>query len=234
MALTESARTAWRSPDHGIWEVRTPARPFTYPAAMCQVALDRAVRLSHRLGLPGEAADWASEARRLTRHILTNAWNDRLGALTQHLGPDGDVDASLLALPLRRVIPADHPRMIATTRAITDRLTAGDGLLFRYQPEISPDGLPGSEGAFLPCSFWLADNLAGQARLNEANQLFERLCSYTNALGLLPEQIDPSDGSFLGNFPQGLSHVGLISTAVTLARTERGTRPELSTQAWLN
>ena len=229
-ALAESARTAWTSPDHGIWEVRTPTRPFTYSAAMCQVALDRAARLSRRLGLPGDATGWAAEARLLARRILTTAWNDRIGALTEHLGPDGDVDASLLALPLRRVVPADHPRMIATTQAITERLTAGEGLLFRYRPEISPDGLPGHEGAFLLCSFWLADNLAGQGRLEEANRLFERLCAYPNALGLLPEQIDPSDGSFLGNFPQGLSHVGLISTAVTLARIRRGERPELSTR----
>lgn len=148
------------------------------------------------------------------------------------MGTGGALDSSLLALPLRRVVPADHPRMTATTSAIADRLGAGEGLLYRYLPKDSPDGIGQPEGAFLLCSFWLVDNLAGQGRVDDAHQLFDRLCSYANPLGLLPEQIDPTTGTFLGNFPQGLSHVGLISSAVVLARTLRGARPELSTHAW--
>ncbi|UYQ63161.1 glycoside hydrolase family 15 protein [Streptomyces peucetius] len=232
--LAQKARTAWSTPDHGIWEVRTPGRPFTYSAAMCQVALDRAARLAHRLHLPGDADAWAKEAHHLTERILKEAWDDATGALTEHLGTGGALDSSLLALPLRRVLPADHPRMIATTRAIADRLGAGQGLLHRYLPQQSPDGIDQPEGAFLLCSFWLVDNLAGQGRIDEAHQLFDRLCSYANPLGLLPEEIDPTTGMFLGNFPQGLSHVGLISSAVVLARTLRGDRPELSTQAWFS
>ncbi|MFI7360005.1 glycoside hydrolase family 15 protein [Streptomyces avidinii] len=230
--LAETARTAWKRPDHGIWEVRTPGRPFTYSAAMCQVALDRAARLCRRLGLPGDADTWNREAHALTERILTDAWDARAGTLTADLGGAGDLDASLLALPLRRVLPADHPRMAATARAVADRLDAGGGLLYRYLPTATPDGIDEPEGAFLLCSFWLVDNLAGQGRTDEAWELFERLCSHTGPLGLLPEQIDPADGSFLGNFPQGLSHVGLISSAVVLARTQRGIRPELSTHAW--
>ncbi len=230
--LAEQARTAWRHPDQGIWEVRTTGRPFTYSAAMCQVALDRAARLARRLNLPGDADIWAREARDLTERILRDAWDERAGALTEHLGATGGLDASLLALPLRRVVPADHPRMVATAQAITDRLGAGDGLLYRYLPKDFSDGLDQPEGAFLLCSFWLVDNLAGQGRTDEATELFEQLCTHANPLGLLPEQIDPGDGSFLGNFPQGLSHVGLLSSAVVLARTQRGIRPELSTQAW--
>lgn len=232
-ALAEQAATAWQTPDHGIWEIRTPGRPFTYSAAMCQVALDRAARLARRLHLPGDADTWAHQARNLTDHILTEAWDDDLGALTEQLGHGGGLDASLLALPLRRVVPADHPRMIATTTAITDRLAAGDGLLFRYLPQESPDGIDEPEGAFVLCGFWLVDNLTGQGRVDEAHTLFDRLCGYASPLGLLAEQINPSDGSFLGNFPQALSHVGLISSAVGLARTRRGVRPELATGAWL-
>ncbi|MEV0966704.1 glycoside hydrolase family 15 protein [Streptomyces sp. NPDC049910] len=229
--LAERARTAWSRPDQGIWEVRTPGRPFTYSAAMCQVALDRAARLARRLGLPGDVEGWRRDARGLAHRVLEQAWDDEAGALTEHLG-GGGLDASLLALPLRRVVPADHPRMAATARAVAETLGAGGGLLYRYLPGVSPDGVDEPEGAFLLCSFWMADNLAGQGRVDEAAELFEQLCSYASPLGLLPEQIDPSDGSFLGNFPQAISHVGLMSTAVVLARAQRGVRPELSTHAW--
>jgi alpha,alpha-trehalase len=128
------------------------------------------------------------------------------------------VDASLLALPLRGVIPADHPRMIVTTAAIAKRLSAGDGLLYRYRHDESPDGLAGDEGAFLLCSFWLVDNLVHQGRLEEAEQLYVSLCARASPLGLLSEQIDPSSGDLTGNFPQAFSHIGVIASGVTLAR----------------
>ena len=111
--------------------------------------------------------------------------------------------------------------MVATTEAIRRRLGAGKGLLYRYLPDESPDGLPGHEGAFLLCSFWLVDNLAWQGRLDEAMELFDSLCARANPLGLLPEQVDPSSGEFLGNFPQAFSHVGLVSSGVNLARAVR-------------
>ncbi|MFJ7779272.1 glycoside hydrolase family 15 protein [Streptomyces yangpuensis] len=233
-ALAEAARTAWARPDHGIWEVRSSPRPFTYSAAMCQVALDRAARLSRRLGLPGDAETWEADAEAITCHILDNAWDPTRRALTEHLAPDGGLDASLLALPLRRVLPADHPKMVATCRAVAEQLDAGGGLLYRYLPEESPDGVGGPEGAFLLCSFWLVDNLVGQRRVGEAVELFDRLCAYSNELGLLPEQVAPGDGAFLGNFPQGLSHVGLVSSAVLIARATHGLIPELSTHAWFS
>jgi pentatricopeptide repeat protein len=221
--LVEAAAQEWHRPDRGIWEVRTVGRPFTYSAALCQVALDRGAQLAERFGLRGDVARWRATAERIRDAILEEAWDADVGSLTEYLG-GGGLDASLLALPLRRVVPADHPRMVATAQAIVNRLGAGKGLLYRYRPEESPDGLPGHEGAFLLCSFWLVDNFAKQGRLDEALDLFESLCRRANPLGLLPEQIDPRTGAFLGNFPQAFSHVGLISSAVNLVRLMRGQR----------
>jgi GH15 family glucan-1,4-alpha-glucosidase len=188
---------------------------------MCQVALDRGSRLARRFGLPGDADRWQREAEAIRRAVRERAWDPGADSLTEHLG-GGGLDASLLALPLRRVIDFDDPRMVATTAAVERRLGAGDGLLYRYLPDESPDGLPGHEGAFLLCSFWMADNLAGQGRLQEAEDLFASLCARAGPLGLLPEQIDPASGAFLGNYPQAFSHVGLISTAIGLRRRRGG------------
>jgi len=218
--LVDAAASRWRTPDQGIWEVRTAGRPFTYSAAMCQVALDRGARLANASGLPS-TSNWARDAAALARTILEEAWDPARQSLTEHLGGSGGLDASLLALPLRRVVDANHPRMVATARAVTEELGAGDGLLYRYLPHVSPDGVAGhDEGAFLLCSFWLVDNLAMQGRLDEAHHLLESLCARAGALGLLPEQIDPASGGFLGNFPQAFSHVGLVSSAVNLQRSE--------------
>jgi GH15 family glucan-1,4-alpha-glucosidase len=218
--LVEIAGRVWQQPDQGIWEVRTTGRPFTYSAALCQVALDRGARLAAQYGYTEHTRTWGTAAAQIRTAILHDAWDPALGALTAYLG-GGDLDASLLALPLRRVLRADHPRMVATTTAIAERLGAGNGLLWRYLPAKSPDGLPGHEGAFLLCSFWLVDNLAYQGRLDEAMALYDALCARAGPLGLLPEQVDPQDGTFLGNYPQTFSHVGLISSGVTLARLTR-------------
>jgi GH15 family glucan-1,4-alpha-glucosidase len=118
-------------------------------------------------------------------------------------------------------VPADHPRMVATTKAVAERLSAGDGLLYRYLHEDSPDGIPGDEGAFVLCSFWLVENLARQGRVEQASEIYASLCARASTLGLLPEQIDPSSGEFAGNFPQAFSHIGVISAGVTLARAAR-------------
>lgn len=216
--LTEAAAREWRTPDHGIWEVRTPGRPFTYSAALCQVALDRAARMACRFNLSGPLEKWQRHAHVIRTAILDEAWDPHMNALTEHLG-GGALDAGLLALPLRRVVAADHPKMVATTQAVRERLGAGRGLIYRYLHEESPDGIPGGEGAFLLCSFWLVDNLAKQGRLDEALDLYDSLCARANSLGLLPEEIDPSSGAFLGNYPQAFSHIGVIASGVNLART---------------
>jgi len=217
-SLADSAATAWRLPDQGIWEVRSEGRVFTYSAAICQVALDRAARIATQLRLPGPAEKWRQHADELTRTILEQSWDEHAQTLSEHLEGGGGLDASLLALPLRRVVPAEHPKMRATTRAIADRLSAGNGLLYRYLHEESPDGIPGDEGAFLLCSFWLVENLALQGHIDEATDLYESLCARASTVGLLPEQINPSTGEFFGNFPQAFSHIGVISAGTTLAR----------------
>jgi GH15 family glucan-1,4-alpha-glucosidase len=219
--LADAAARTWRHPDQGIWEIRSEGRVFTYSAALCQVALDRACALAERLGLPGPVDEWRAAAEAIRTAILEEAWDDRTQTLCEHLGRGG-LDASLLALPLRGVVPASHPRMVATTRAISDRLGAGGGLLYRYRHEHSPDGIPGDEGAFLLCSFWLVDNLVAQGRLEEAEDLYGSLCARASPLGLLSEQIDPATGELSGNFPQAFSHIGVIASGATLARARAG------------
>jgi GH15 family glucan-1,4-alpha-glucosidase len=185
---------------------------------MCHVALDRAAAIGERLGLRGPIEEWKTAAAQLQKKILDDAWNEQAQTLSEHLDASDSVDASLLALPLRRVIPVDHPRMVATTQTIVDRLSPGGGLLYRYLHNDSPDGIAGNEGAFLLCSFWLVDNLAGQGRLDEAEELYASLCARASPLGLLSEQINSSTGELTGNFPQAFSHIGVIASGVTLAR----------------
>ncbi|OXR41927.1 Trehalase [Nocardia cerradoensis] len=222
--LADMAGRAWAQPDQGIWEVRSEGRAFTYSAGLCQVALDRAASIGERFRLPGPVGTWRSTAAHIRESILESAWNERAQTLSAHLDGGSALDASLLALPLRHVVPADHPRMVATTAAIADRLDAGGGLLYRYLHDESPDGLPGDEGAFVLCSFWLIDNLTMQGRIEEAAQRYESLCARASTLGLFSEQIDPSTGAFTGNFPQAFSHIGVIASGVNLARAEEATR----------
>ncbi|MEV3984673.1 glycoside hydrolase family 15 protein [Nonomuraea sp. NPDC049758] len=224
-ALAEAAAHTWRQPDQGIWEVRSQGRVFTYSAGMCQVALDRAAAIGERLGLAGPIARWRATAEELRRLILEQAWDEEAQCLSEHLDGGGGLDASLLALPLRKVVPADDPRMAATTAAIAERLSAGDGLLYRYLHDRSPDGLPGDEGAFLLCSFWLVDNLILQGHRARAEELYASLCARAGPLGLLPEQIDPATGAFAGNYPQAFSHIGVIASGVNLARAGAARTP---------
>ena len=188
------------------------------PAARADQPLDRAAAIGERLGFGGSVDGWRSQAADLREAILTRAWNEDAKALCEHLDGGSSVDASLLALPLRGIIRAEHPKMVATTATIVERLSAGDGLLYRYRHDESPDGLAGDEGAFLLCSFWLVDNLVYQGRFDEAEELYVSLCQRASPLGLLSEQIDPSSGELTGNFPQAFSHIGVIASGVTLAR----------------
>ncbi len=225
-SLAEQAIASWQTPDNGIWEIRDAGRPFTYSVAMCHVAVDRALRIAAERGLPHPEARWRREAERIRATLLEQAWDADRGTFTEHLSAPGTadrggLDGSLLSLPLRRLIRADDPRMVATVEAVRQHLDAGDGLLYRYLHTESPDGLQGTEGAFLLCSFWLVDNLTGQGRLEEAHALYDSLCGRASELGLLAEEIDPGTGAFLGNFPQAFSHVGVIASGWNLARAEQ-------------
>lgn len=226
--IVELAIRRWRVPDSGPWEIRAAGRPFTYSAALCYVALDRAIRIARRDGLAYPKQRWEETARKIREAALTQSWDSQRQTFTEHIGGGGGLDASLLTLPIRNVIDFDDPRMVSTTKAVAAGLDAGDGLLFRYVPEVSPDGLPGGEGAFLLCSFWLVDNLAGQGRVEEAHELYESLCGRANPLGLLPEQIHPDTGEFLGNFPQAFSHVGVLASGLRLLKSERRVAGEAS------
>jgi GH15 family glucan-1,4-alpha-glucosidase len=221
-SLADTAIGSWRTPDHGIWEIRASGRPFTYSVAMCQVAVDRALRIAEHTGRGCPTGRWRSARDEMGAMLREHAWDPERRTFTEQLAIDGGtrggLDGSLLALPLRRVIAFDDPRMVATVDAVRRELDAGDGLIYRYRHDVSADGLAGEEGAFLLCSFWLVDNLTGQGRLDEALELYDSLCARANHLGLLSEEIDPRDGSFLGNFPQAFSHIGVIASGYRLAR----------------
>jgi GH15 family glucan-1,4-alpha-glucosidase len=205
----------WTEPDQGIWEVRSGPRHFVYSKALCWVAIDRGIRLASAWGLPGDHSRWERVRDEIYEWLLLYGLDEQTGAFTQAAGHPG-IDAALLSLPLRKVMPANAPQMRATIDLIAEALNK-DGLLRRVSEEFA-DGVPGGEGAFLLCSFWLADCYIYIGRVEEATELFERLLSYANDLGLLSEEYDPVAGHQLGNFPQAFTHVALINTAVNLAR----------------
>jgi alpha,alpha-trehalase len=213
--LARQAAARWREPDSGIWEVRGGPRHYLYSKLLCWVALDRAVRLSGRAGLEGEAPGWLRTRDEIRRAILTEGYDEEAGAFTQAFGEKA-LDASALAVPLVGFLPATDPRVRSTVERVSERLTS-HGLVYRY---LSDDGLPGSEATFALCSFWLVDNLALQGRVDEARELFERLAGYASDTGLFAEMIDPHSGELLGNYPQGFTHLALIRSALKIARAE--------------
>jgi GH15 family glucan-1,4-alpha-glucosidase len=226
--LLSDLEERWREPDEGIWEVRGGRRNFTHSRLMAWVAFDRGIKAVEDYGLSGPAERWRDVAQAIRDDILANGWSEKRNSFTQFYGGEA-LDASLLLIPLVGFLPPDDPRVVATVEAIQHELVE-DGLVLRYRPEKTADGVRGGEGTFLVCSFWLADALAMMGRLGEAEKLFERLLSMRNDLGLLAEEYDPRARRQLGNFPQAFSHVGLVNTAHNLAsargpaeqRAERG------------
>jgi GH15 family glucan-1,4-alpha-glucosidase len=203
----------WRRPDAGIWEVRSRPLHFTHSKMMCWVALDRALRLSNAGHLPaGHTSMWRDEALAVRDFIETRCWSGRLGSYTRHAGGE-ELDASLLLGVLLDYESTDTGRLSATVDAIRRELGHGP-LLSRYSGD---DGLEGGEGAFLCCSFWLADALGRLGRLDEASELMEQLVALANDVGLYAEEVDPDSNELLGNMPQGLVHLALINAAVSIA-----------------
>jgi GH15 family glucan-1,4-alpha-glucosidase len=212
--LLEILKRRWPRPDKGIWEVRSGARHFTHSKLMAWVAYDRAVKGVEDYGLSGKVEEWRREREKIRGEILAHGWSEKRQSFVQTY--DGEaLDAALLMIPTVGFLPADDPRVVSTVLAIRRDLTE-DGLLLRYRTDASDDGVSGQEGSFLVCTFWLADALSMIGRTDEAKELFERLLTLRNDLGLLAEEYDPREKRHLGNFPQAFSHVGLINTANNL------------------
>jgi GH15 family glucan-1,4-alpha-glucosidase len=206
----------WNQPDQSIWEVRGGRRQFTYSKLQCWVALDRGLRLARKRSFPTELLPWLTERNRIYRAIMEEGWDEKTGAFTQYFGTDA-VDASALMMPLVLFVSPKDPRIISTINRIRKELSA-DSLVHRYRiGEAAEDGLPGHEGSFTICSFWLVEAMSRAGMLEEAQLLFEKLLSYANHLGLFSEEIS-TKGEMLGNFPQALTHLGLISAAYNLNR----------------
>ena len=214
--------SGWQQEDEGIWEVRGPRRHFTHSKVMAWVAFDRAVKAIEKLGREGPIDRWRATRDAIRADVLAKGYNADVGAFVQYYGSDR-LDASLLLIPLVGFLPAKDERMLGTVAAI-ERNLLRDGFVERYRADtenVGVDGLPPGEGVFLPCSFWLVAVLARQGRLDDAVALYERLLSLRNDLGLLSEEYDPAARRLVGNFPQALSHVGLVNTAYNLT-TKRG------------
>ena len=217
-ALLDFLEGAWHQPDEGIWEVRGPRQHFTHSKIMTWVAFDRGVKAMERFQLAGPRDRWCAIRDTIHAEVCANGFDPTRNTFTQAYGSPA-LDASLLIATLVGFLPPEDPRMIGTVAAI-ERELLHDGFVLRYRTDETNDGLPPGEGAFLACSFWLADNYALMGRERDAHALFERLLSLRNDVGLLAEEYDPIAGRLLGNFPQAFSHVGLVNTAFNLTRSE--------------
>jgi GH15 family glucan-1,4-alpha-glucosidase len=214
--LLEWLERNWQKPDSGIWEIRGEPRQFVHSKVMCWVAFERAMRVARARGLPGPYEKWRAARDAIYEDTLEKGWNAKVGAFTQYHG-SSSLDAGLLLMPAVKFMGPTDPRLLATLERIQQELVT-DSLVHRYDPAVAaPDGLEGSEGTFSACSFWLVDCLAGAGRHDEARLMFEKTLTYANHVGLFAEQIGLS-GESLGNFPQALTHLGLISAATNLDR----------------
>jgi GH15 family glucan-1,4-alpha-glucosidase len=225
-ALAAHLETIWSRPDNGIWEVRGGRQHFTHSKVMAWVAFDRAIHSAEACGLAGPVARWRAVRKQMHDEICARAFNSKIGSFVQAYDST-QVDASLLLLPLVGFLPATDERIIGTVRAIEQRLLV-DGFVYRYDSLLTDDGLPPGEGAFLACSFWLADNYLLQGRQRDARELFAKLLSIRNDVGLLAEEYHPGLRRQVGNFPQGFSHVAIVSTALNIRRAERRAAPRRS------
>ncbi|WP_128976703.1 glycoside hydrolase family 15 protein [Streptomyces roseicoloratus] len=222
LSLLGFLESTWREPDEGLWEIRGPRRHFVHSKVMAWVAADRAVRtLEEDPSLPGDAARWRAMRDEVHAEVCAKGYDPGRNTFTQAYG-SRELDAATLLIPLVGFLPPDDPRVAGTIDAVRAELLHG-GFVRRYSTEgVSVDGLPGTEGTFLVCSFWLADALCLTGRVKEARDLFDRLVGLCSDVGLLAEEYDPVTGRQLGNFPQAFSHIGLVGTAFALAAEDDG------------
>jgi len=213
-AIADLVAIVWSAPDAGIWEVRGPAQHFTQSKMLCWVALDRACRLADAGHIPSARAEiWRAAADEIATFIGTRCWSPEKGSYTRAADTE-ELDAALLLGARFGYVDSSGARLRSTIDAVHREL--GDGpLLFRYR---SDDGVRGGEGAFLCCSFWLAEALAMTGRSDEANDLMDQLVGMGNDVGLYAEELDPTSSAFLGNFPQALTHLALMTAATALER----------------
>jgi GH15 family glucan-1,4-alpha-glucosidase len=221
LSLMDFLADGWREPDDGIWEVRGPRRHFTHSKVMAWVAIDRAIKTAEEHGLEGPVDRWKKVRKEIFDQVCDEGFNVEKGSFTQYYGSD-ELDASLLMIPLVGFLPAHDPRVRGTIEAVERELVEG-GFVLRYRTVDTGDvdGLSGREGAFLACSFWLADCLSLLGRDHDARQLLDRLLGLRNDLGLLSEEYDPVAGRLVGNFPQAFSHVSLVNTASKMGGQEK-------------
>ncbi len=209
----------WNKPDCGIWEVRGGKRNFVYSKVWCWVAVDRSIRIADSLKMKEDVQKWSVLRDKIREAIYGRGWNESIKSFVQSYD-SGDLDSANLLMPQLKFINGKDPKMISTIRRIQESLMSEGKFLYRYKTD---DGLPGDEGAFLICSFWLVSCLAMAGKLKEAENLLNSLLDCSNHVGLFSEEIDPRDGSMLGNFPQAFSHMGFI-TAVTDIEKARNAR----------
>jgi GH15 family glucan-1,4-alpha-glucosidase len=229
LALLSHLETVWTEADEGIWEVRGGRQHFTYSKVMAWVAFDRAIKSAELFGLEGPVEHWKSIRTEIHRQVCEKSFNSQLGAFVQAYGSE-QLDASTLLIPSVGFLPPDDPRVTATISAIEGKLMR-NGLVLRYDPGATDDGLPVGEGAFLACSFWLADAYVMLGRRSDARRLFERLLTLRNDVGLLAEEYDPGSKRMLGNFPQAFSHIALVNTAHNIARAIKPCEQRSGSQA---
>jgi GH15 family glucan-1,4-alpha-glucosidase len=205
----------WDQPDEGIWETRGGRQKFLYSRLMCWVAVERAIRMAVHRGLPADQVRWCRVRDEIYSAIMQSGWSTERQAFVQHEGSNV-LDASVLMLPLAKFISPTDPKWLSTLDELNKTLVS-DSLVYRYDPEASPDGLRGQEGTFTVCSFWYVEALIRAGRLDEARISFEKMLTYANHLGLYAEQIGQT-GEQQGNFPQALTHLALISATIKLDR----------------
>jgi GH15 family glucan-1,4-alpha-glucosidase len=214
-ALVDWVCENWDQPDEGIWETRGGRENFLYSRLMCWVAIERAIRMANRRSLPADLLRWRGCRDTIYRRIMSRGWSETRRAFVQH--EDGDVlDAAVLMMPLTKFIAPTDPKWLSTLDALTEELVS-DSLVYRYDPQASPDGLRGDEGTFSICSFWYVEAMVHAGRIDEARLAFEKMLTYANHLGLYAEEISHT-GEQQGNFPQAFTHLALISAAFNLDR----------------